>query len=596
MRSYLKRVFITFLAMVTSLLLFVVMVGIICGVFIGFAFPESYKPVERGSVLEINMDEVITDSPALSPLSSLKSLILGEPPTISILSTLRALEYAAEDPNVTALSLRLDGGSALSLAQVDEIREALILFKEVSSKPIYAYSEGYSQSNYLLASVADSVMLHPLGAIEWQGVATSSPYYGDLLKGIGVDVEVFRPRECSYKSAVEPYTSSSMSSESREQSQTLVDNFWESIISQVAQSRNLRPVDLREAARTEIIIEAERALQLRMVDAVGYRDQYDSSLERVGVVSRKGGGLRSVTLGGYSVMVDTNVASQYTGGEGSSKIAIIYADGVIVDGGVASSSEGDVVSGVVARELRRARLDESVKAVVVRVNSPGGSALAADVIWREMELLRGAKPVIVSMSSYAASGGYYISAPADVILANRYTVTGSIGVYGLMMAYDDAMRQHLLISHDGVVSSPSADLGRTARRVSALERAAIMRGVDEVYDTFREKVARGRELPMAVVNNISEGRIWGGEDALDRGLVDGIGGISKALSIAIERCGLSTDKVEIVEYGGEQYEEWLPAALLYAKSAIIGEKLMKIMEPMSLESGVVMRLPTKVEF
>ncbi len=554
MLNFLKHLLFIFIGIVLSFVILVVSIAVAIGVLVGDMFTPSSQSIERGTLLEISMNDLIVDSPITSPFKSIQLLGLGQDPEISILDLSMAIEAAAVDPNITALSLRMDGGYSLSLALAAEVRDLLLDFKRLSGKPIYAYAEEFSQVEYYLASVADSIYLYPQGLLTWQGVAANGLYFGDLLREFDVKAEVFRPEACTYKSAVEPYVSNKMSEQSREQTQRIVSIFWSGVVGDVSLSRGIDEATLHAIAREEILVEPDRALALRMVDGLCYPDEYEARLKELGVVeSKKSNALQRVSMTRYASNIAQQIEeSNLTAGNGSNRIAVIYADGAIVDGESASGSAQDiVVSGVVARQLRRARNDKGVKAVIVRVNSPGGSALAADVIWREMELLRSVKPLIVSFGAYAASGGYYMSAPADIIITSPYTLTGSIGVYGVMFAYEDAMRQRLKISTDGVVSSPSADFGRVARDITPVERAAMMRSVNNVYDTFQGCVIKGRQMSQERVAAVSGGRIWSGEEAVEIGLADVEGGIRKALLIACERCGIPSGKAEIVEYTNE---------------------------------------------
>ncbi|MFI3303635.1 MAG: signal peptide peptidase SppA [Rikenellaceae bacterium] len=598
MGTFAKQFLATIAAIVASIVIFIVALVIVVSVSIGVITSQSSEPIQKGSVLEINMDQLIVDAPDLSPIAPLKNLLSGAAPQVSMVDLFRALEFAAGDKNITALSLRLDGDEHISLANASEMRDLISNFRLMSAKPVFAYAENYSQVEYLLASVVDSMYIHPLGSIEWQGVAVNTLYYGDLFEKVGVEAEVFRPESCRYKSAVEPYIRSDMSIESREQNSNIVNTFWDSILSEVSISRKVSVEELRRVAKDQIIVEAKEAKQRRLVDVVAYRDGYDAALERLGVVRGEGGKLRTTTLANYAYSVRSAIEEESRSiVGGANKIAIIYADGVIVDGDIPSASGGEVVSGVVARQLRRARLDKDIKAVVVRVNSPGGSALAADVIWREMDLLQRVKPVIVTMGSYAASGGYYISAPADVILTNRYTLTGSIGVYGVMFAYEDALRRHLHISTDGVVSEPSADFGRVARGITPIERAAVMRGVETVYDKFQECVVKGRKLSPAVVSTLSGGRVWCGKESVGCGLTDGVGGLREALSIAVDRCDMGNDVIELVEYGSE-YDNLTSSFGGYLLSNITASNtLLTELKALLLDSNKVMALtPQRVKF
>ncbi len=552
-KTLFKSLFAILLSLIISLVLFIVaLAAIVVGV-VGYIAPAIKSP-EQGSVLEINLSEEISDSPLKMPLINLRKMSIEPGSSLSLLSTLRALEAAAADPNITALSLRMDGENHPSLALAEELRDAIVLFKESSGKPVYGYSQSYSQSAYYLASVADSLFVEPLGGIEWKGIATSGYYYGDLFKEIGVGVEAFRPAKCLYKSAIEPYTLASQSSESREQSQRLVDELWRGVVGQLSKSRNVSSQVLRQLAQEEVLIDSSHAQKSGLVDVVGYYDEYEQAFERCGVMrGDKDGRLRRITLLDYSLLQQQNLdtSSSMTALSGS-KIGVIYADGMIMDGRSEGGSDPIVGSETLCGLLRKAKDDKSVKAVILRVNSPGGSALAADAMWRSVELLRKKKPVVVSMGSYAASGGYYISAPVDMIVANRYTLTGSIGVYSLMFNYAESLSRNLKINIDGVGSEPSADFGRAPRALNAVERTAMLRSVDDVYTTFTTKVAEGRNLPIGVVSTLAGGRVWSGVEAEACGLADAVGGLHKAISIAVDRSSLSQGSYQVVEISNDE--------------------------------------------
>lgn len=545
MKVYLKTILAILLGFATSIaVLFITL--LIFSVIIFYICLPSDEPLRRGTVLELNLSTVVSDSPRLLPFADISELSASATPSISLLSAIRALESGANDPNITALSLRMDGGQPFSLAISEELRSAIELFRERSGKPIYGYSESYTQSAYYLASVADSLFMHPLGSVEWQGVATANYYFGGALERMGLNVEAFRPEACDHKSAVEPYTRKNQSSESREQSQRLVDALWSGVVEQVATSRKISEFELRKSAAEQISIGAHSAVRSKMIDRIAYRDEYDAALERVGIIRNDEEHLRRVTLAQYASMQDTALA-ELAEETSSNSIAIIYVDGVIVDGLSESGTTPMVGSTTLVSQLRRAGRNDSIKAVILRVNSPGGSAMASDVMWREVELLRAKKPLIVSMGSMAASGGYYISAPADMIVANRYTLTGSIGVYGLMVGYAESLSRNLLINIDGAKSEPSADFGLVPRRTTPLEREAVMRGVNDIYDTFLSKVSSGRNLLPSTLTPLAGGRVWSGSEAVECGLADMSGGLHTALAVAIDRSSLSEGEYEVIE-------------------------------------------------
>ena len=488
------------------------------------------------SILKIDFSEVMTDAPSSDPLAGIDVLTLQSTPQLPLFKVLQSLEAAAADERIKGIYLRMNGvGGIEGTALLEELRAALEEFRQ-SGKFIVAYNETYSQGQYYLASVADRIYLQPEGGIDWSGLASNVTFYKGLLDKLDLKVEVFRPTACPYKSAVEPFILSKMSPANREQMQELVNSMWSTISGDVCASRGIDSVQMRRLTDDLKVSLADEALQYGFVDGLLYEDQMEDVFAELGVES-DGGDYRFVTLGEYASQVGADLKNI-----SADQVAIVYADGQIVDG------EGygrEIYGNTLASTLADVRKDDRVKAVVVRVNSPGGSALASDVIWREMELLRAEKPVIVSMGSYAASGGYYISCPADVIVADRLTLTGSIGVFGMILDPRDALKNKLGITIDGVQSNTSSDfLGKGP--LTPVQRAMVMRGVDRVYETFTKDVSEGRNLPLERVLEIAGGRVWSGEAALGVGLVDALGGLKMVIALAVDKAGLG-ENYRVVE-------------------------------------------------
>ena len=529
----------TFLA---ALLAFVLgsLAILLFGMFILFAIAGSMErtvTVKEGSILRIDFSEVINDAPSSDPLAGFDFRTLQSTRQLSLLKVLRTLEAAAVDDRIEGIYLRMNGtGGVTGTALIEELREAIELFKQ-SGKFVVAYNETYSQGQYYLASAADRIYLQPEGGMDWSGLSTSLMFYKGLFDKLDLKAEVFRPTVCKYKSAVEPYILDRMSEANREQMQALVDSMWGTIAEAVAASRGIDVERLNEIADKLQVTLPEDALKYGFVDGLLYEDQMKEVFAELGVEDDGEGNYDFVSLGDYASMVGVDLDNL-----GADRVAVVYADGQIVDG----EGYGDAVYGnSLAAELADVRRDEKVKAVVVRVNSPGGSALASDVIWREMELLRAEKPVVVSMGSYAASGGYYISCPADGIVADRLTLTGSIGVFGMFLNPIDALKNKLGITLDGVKSNASAGMG-SVEPLTPAQRASIMRGVDKVYETFTQDVAAGRNLPIEKVLDIAGGRVWSGSDALGIGLIDAYGGLKTAIALAVDKAGLG-ENFRVVE-------------------------------------------------
>lgn len=548
--------------------------------------------IEEGSVLKIDLAEAITDSPSTDPLAGLDLMSMEAMPQISLMEVMRALEAAATDDRIKGIYLRLNGmgGAMTGTATLEELRNEIIEFKK-SGKFVVAYNENYSQGAYYLASVADKIYIEPEGGMDWSGLSASVMFYKGLLDKLDLKVEVFRPSSCKFKSAVEPYFLKEMSPANKAQMQQMVDSYWKTIQQAVAEARGISIEEQNRIADNLEVTLASEAVAHGFVDAAIYEDQMNEIFTELGVTVTDEG-YNSVSLGDYADQVGLNVNNL-----SASQVAIVYAEGDIVDG---EGTGPHIYGNTLAAKIREVRLDEDVKSVVLRVNSPGGSALASDVVWREMELLKAKKPVVVSMGSYAASGGYYISCPADVIVANEMTLTGSIGVFGMMLNTRDALQNKLGVTIDGVKTNSSSGMG-TLAPLSKVQRAAVMRGVDRVYETFTGHVSKGRNLPIERVLEIAEGRVWTGVDAQQIGLVDGIGGLRMAIALAADKAGLGEDyavveKLEtptgfaaiVAAFSGQVKASWEASEL-----GVMVREYRELQEALS-QQGIVMYLPYKV--
>ena len=537
--NFFKTFLASLLAVVAGAFLFFFFGFVLLAGLVGVFSTKAAVEVPSEAVLRIDLSEVITDAPSNDPLAGLDLATLQRTPQLSLFGVLRAIEAAQDDERIRGIYLRMNGGGGVAgTAVLEELREALAAFK-ASGKFIVAYNEVYSQGQYYLASVADRIYIQPEGGMDWSGLSASLMFYKGLFDKLDLKAEVFRPTACRYKSAVEPYILDRMSDANREQMQELVNSLWGTISGDVARARGIDSVKMQHLTDALAVSLPEDALREGFVDGVIYEDQMREVFAELGVATDEEGDCDFISLGDYASMVGPDMSNL-----GADRVAILYAEGQIVDG----HGSGDAVYGnSLAEQLRELREDDAVKAVVVRVNSPGGSALASDVIWREMELLRAEKPVVVSMGSYAASGGYYISCPADVIVADRTTLTGSIGVFGMFLNPIDALKNKLGITLDGVRSNTSAGMG-SYTALTPSERASIMRGVDKVYTTFTGHVAEGRNLPVERVLEIAGGRVWSGADALEIGLVDALGGLKTAIALAVDKAGLTDYRiVEVLE-------------------------------------------------
>ncbi len=541
---------------------------------IGLSLLDSLEPqksiVPNNSILRIDLNQNIIDAPLCSSFGALNPTTMSIEEPITLLEAIATIEAAAMDSRIKGICINIDGTGTISAANIEELRSAIERFKK-SGKFVVAYDDNYTQGEYLLASVADVILLQPEGSLSWRGVGMGLTFYRGLLDKIDAKVEVFRPSSCKYKSGVEPYILNKMSKENREQMLSLTDSMWDVICQMVSQSRNIPISALKRYASELDIVLAEDAVKYGLVDELAYEDRLAEIYKSYGVEPTDDGIYNTVSLGEYimertltpmRVSVDDRTALSLNSKD---LVAILYADGQIVDGNIYMD---DYVYGTrLAHELRACRLDPMTKAVVLRVNSPGGSALASDVVWREMMLLQQEKTLVVSMGSMAASGGYYISVPADIILADRLTLTGSIGVYGVMFNLEDTFKKHLGITFDSVATSDSADALGIFHSLTAKERKAIGRSVDKIYDTFISHVAEGRNMSEESVRKVAEGRVWSGVEAKEVGLIDDFGGLNEAISMAMELAGIDMSTGMIYEYVAPltPFEEWLNSmGMLYA--------------------------------
>ena len=550
----------------------------------------------KDSVLYIDLKESVVDSPNVMPMVDVNSMTVQTP--ITILQTLSAIEYAATDPNIKGICIYQNGLGIISATNIEELRQALLRFKQ-SGKFVVAYDDNFTQSEYYLASVADRISMNPQGSIEWRGMAFGTLFMKGLLDKLDVSVEIFRPTVCKYKSAVEPYFLTKMSEANRQQMESLSESMWTTICEDVAQQRNISSATLKALAASLSVNSAEEAKKSGLIDAIEYEDDLYKYLEEMGVKSNRRGELHKISLGEYANNL-TVVNPQMAGNQ---NVGIIYADGQIVDGNEVGS--GYIFGNSLAQQIREARLDSSVKSVVVRVNSPGGSALASDIIWREMKLLQESKPVVISMGENAASGGYYISAPADYIIANKLTMTGSIGVFGMIPNISKLLKNRIGITVDYALTSPEAMPMSYLNPMTERQKEVLLKSVDNIYTTFTSKVAEGRNLTIEQVYDIAEGRVWSGNQAVSNGLVDANGGLHEAITKAANLADLGAEfKLKEIKTPLTPFEAWLESmGMITAKACginygIYGKELNSLVKDnlyIFTHTGILMEMPQKIE-
>ncbi len=498
------------------------------------ASTDSTPSVADASVLVISLDHAIPERSVKDPFMK----AFDDSPQYDLRDFSLAIEKAAADDRIEAIWLKVQGGSG-AWATIEEVRQSLLRFRE-SGKPIIASGDDSSmdEAAYYLASTADSVFAPPQAMFEFNGFYIAAQFYQELLQKIEVEPQVVRAGK--YKSAIEPFTRRDLSPENEEQMTSLLQS-WNSVFLQaIAESRGMTPEAVAQIASDAAIFTSQGAYEAGLLDGLLFNDQVvDVFRNRLGMEDDDD--LNTVYLADY-VDVPASEAGIKSGNDGD--IAIVYAVGTINSGESGYSPNplmgGDVVGAETFNEaMKEARENDRVKAIVLRVNSPGGSAPAADAMWREIQMTADVKPLIVSMGDYAASGGYWISTPADTIVAQPLTLTGSIGVFSVFFNTGELMRDKLGITYDVVSTSPYADMFSGIRPLSPAEADLLSRSVQGTYHAFLQNVSRGRGLTEAQVDSIGQGRVWTGAQAKEIGLVDVLGGIDTAVAIAAEKAGLA---------------------------------------------------------
>jgi len=554
---------------------------------------EKKVVLEEGSYLVLDLSTNITDAPPLIDFSS----FTGNHREVTQLRTLtKALRAAARDDRIEGVVMvgSLEpAGLGSGPAVLREIRQALLDFKS-TGKPVKAYLTQASTSDYYLASVADELSIDPFGAILMPGLASEPIFIAGALQKYGIGVQVARAG--NYKAAVEPFVREDLSPENREQLQALLDDIWSGLLADIGVARGMGVEQIQAVVDSEGMIKPTVAEQAGLVDRVIYRDVFLDELKEL--TGRKGGRepFKQIAVADYANLVPMN----REGGrpEKSGRVAVVYAEGDIVDG---EGEPGQVGGSRYARELRQLRQDDTVKAVVLRVNSPGGSATASEEIQREMRLLQEVKPVVVSMGSYAASGGYWISTYSDRIFAEPTTITGSIGVFGLLFDVKTLANEHG-VTFDSVKTGRFADTLSISRPKTEPELALIQGVVDWIYDEFLVKVADSRKLDRKFVEEIAQGRVWSGHAAKELGLVDEMGSLTDAMRHAAEEAGLGPNfrvsefprKKELAEAIVEMVERVRPAGAklgLYARTVQRWEQETGVLRSLNDPRGLYARLP-----
>lgn len=531
MKSFFKYLLASVLGVIiASLLLFFITIGVLSAL---VASQEKTVTIEANTIFLLKLNQPIKDRKPNLPMFVYNLTSLSADNHLGLNDILNNIDKARRDTNIRGIYLELSELQA-GIATLGEIRAALLDFKK-SGKFIVAFSNTYSQGSYYLASVADKIYLCPGGSVNFIGLSAELMFYKKTLEKLGIEPEIIRHGK--FKSAVEPFMYDKMSPENREQIKTYVGSIWNHMVDQIAASRNQSSHSLNAFADSLLLWDNHSAITHGMIDTLLYKDQVLDTLASL-VQINNSKDLAFITHQKYLRVPKTKSDKSYT----RNKIAIIYAEGDILPG---DQGEGVISADKIARTIRKARQDSAIKAVVFRVNSGGGSALASEVIWRELYLTRQVKPVIASMGDVAASGGYYIVAAADTIVANPNTITGSIGVFGLLINAKDFFNNKLGITTDVEKTNAWSDFGSIYRPLSEPERVVLQKMVDDTYSLFVTRVSDGRKMPYTSIDKIGEGRVWSGTNAKEKGLVDVMGGLTAAVEIAAKKAKL--DNYRLVE-------------------------------------------------
>lgn len=529
MKSFFKTFFASFLG--SAVLLLVVVIFIFGSLIASIASSsEANVTLKPKTVLYMNLNYDIperTNSNSLEMYFNVDKIDMA-----GMNDILNNIDAAAIDPNIEGIFLDLST-IGTSSANIEEIRNRLISFKE-SGKFIISYGEAYTQSAYYLASVSDKIYMLPDGVLDIHGISSQSMFYKHLLEKLDIEMQIIRPANNKFKSAVEPYFLDEMSDANREQTSVYLNSMWNTICNDISASRNIKVETINKLADDmTLMFDTKAAVDNGFIDELIYKDELLAKLHEL-----------TNTPDNKKLNIIKNTQYAKVRPEmmtGEDNIAIVYASGQIIDG---KGDENEIGSTTLSAALRKARTDKKVKAIVMRVNSPGGSAVASEVIRREVELAAKEKPVIVSMGNYAASGGYWISSTADYIFADPNTLTGSIGVFGTIPNLKGFLNDKIGLTFDEVKTNKNADFGSLSKPLTPYQMTMMQKHVTETYDNFITLVSETRDLRKTFVDSIAQGRVWSGTDALEIGLVDELGGIDKAIAYAADKAGLTSYSIK----------------------------------------------------
>jgi len=582
MKQFFKIALATVLGIFLSWIIFIF---IIVGISSGMSGGDDVVKISDNSVLELDLSVDINDLDKEDPLALFQALSSDKKKPLQLITILDNIEKAKSDPKIKGIAIT-SGLISAGSAQLTEIREKLLDFKK-SGKFIVSYSDIYTQKAYWLSTVSDTIFINPVGALDFKGLAAEVTFYKKLQDKFGIKYDIIRHGK--YKSAVEPYLTDKMSDANRLQTTTLLQSVWDTYLKDISASRKISIVDLNKIADETAGKLPQDAKKIGLVDRVAYEDEFIASL-KYALGKNKSDKLEFVEIYDYKKVKPT-VKKEFT----RNKIAVIYAEGNIVytDG----PSSKTIKPKEMAKAIRKIRKDDNIKGVVMRVNSPGGSALSSDLIWRELELLKKEKPYIVSFGNVAASGGYYISCGADKIYAQENTITGSIGVFGMLPNAEQAAKNIGITSEVVSTNKHSFEFSLT-KGASPEIKDLILKGVEGTYKTFVNRVSEGRKMKFADVDAIGQGRVWSGKDALKIGLIDEIGGLQDAITFMAKKVELDNYRVVSFPEKEDEFEKLFKSFSTETKQALIenvlGKEAYKVYSQYNIfnnQEGLQMRMP-----
>ncbi|MGC9374464.1 MAG: signal peptide peptidase SppA [Bacteroidales bacterium] len=585
MKSFFKYVLATIVGIIlSSILMFFIFLGSI-----GAMISSQDQPVkiDEHTVLHIELSSPIADRSNKNPMENFDFESFQPVNQLGLNDILANIKKAKEDENIDGIYLDFTLIPA-GMATIEEIRSALIDFK-ASGKFIISFADTYTQSTYYLASIADKVYLNPEGLISWTGMRSEIMFFKEALEKIGIEAQIIRHGK--FKSAVEPFMYKQMSPENREQIMTYMGSIWDHMLTRISESRNIPVEKLNTLADNLTLNSADAALEHGFVDGLKYKDEILAELKELTEKKEKDE-IKSVTLAKYTKVPKKRKSLE------KDKIAVVYASGSVIMG---EGAEGNIGSDRISKAIREARKDSTIKAIVFRVNSGGGSALASEVIWREVKLAQQVKPVIASLGDVAASGGYYIVAPAEKIIANPNTITGSIGVFGMIPNGKKLLNDKLGIYVDVAKTNPHADIYSFSRPLSAKEKETIQLNIEEIYETFITHVAEGRGMTKEEIDEIGQGRVWSGANAIEIGLIDEFGGLEKAIEIAAQSANLEKYRVVELPKLKDPFQQFLENIQENVKASILKDELgneykyYQRLQDIKNMQGIQARIPYDIE-